>query len=304
MSERSGDDTFCTPDTTQSRVVLVDAELKKLANEYVEAWHQCNADWIEEHLPDLRARFLNQENAGNALIRAREYAAYVFKKGVSKVKLPLKPLSENLQLPIQTILPEIFSWPARDIAAATEEHDVKRGCDVEAAKLYLAIFDGTNFKRLVLEAAKTEITEERKTAFENLQRAHNALILYLRAMLKRSCNHIVKIRKDLTVEIDGRIVACKGAPRRALFSLALMRAMSPFKVTDFNNLFYGAGHCEGEPASEFTTAMRAAKTLLPGLDYESSKGLRSITGVHFVVLASDEQLKQSIVNAAGVGAAN
>ncbi len=290
----AADDIFCSPDNTPSQVVLVDAKLKKLASAFIDAWRQCDHDFIDQELPDLCARFLRTEDAAKALQQVKSFADYVFKKKAASLKLLKQVTNENLQLPARIILPEIFSWPAADIADSTNDHDVKRGCDVEAAKLYLAIFTGTDFKRLVL-ADPGSMSKERKQLLANVQAAQECLVAYLKSMVKQARQHIVKIGEDISIEIDGKTVETKGAAKRALLSLALMHGKSKFSTTEFSLIYYGANRTAGDAASEFTTAIRDAKKLVRNLSYESdNKGNRSVSGIYFVVQAADAQLKQAI----------
>ncbi len=202
---------------------------------------------------------------------------------------------QNLPLPGRVVLPEIFSYPAGDIAQSTKDYDVQRGCDVEAAKLYLAIFDGTHFKRLLLPKPANDESVERKLMWANLPKAHECLVNYLRAMVKQARRHVVKIGKDMAIEIDGETVETKGAAKRALLALALMRDKMNFSTAEFSHVFYGTVRPSGELASEFTTAIRDAKKLVRGLSYKSdNKGHRTVSGIYFAVLADDAQLKQSI----------
>ena len=91
---------------------------------------------------------------------------------------------------------------------------------------------------------------------------------------------IVKIGPDMSLEIDGKVVEIKRASVRALFSLALMRDKKSFTTAEFSKIYYGDKRTEGELASEFTTAIRDVKRLVPGLGYESdSKKQRTVSGV-------------------------
>ena len=164
---------------------------------------------------------------------------------------------------------------------------------MEAAKLFLAIFANPNFKRLVLEEVGILI-DERKKMLANIQRCHENLLPYLQAMLNRAHHHIVKIAQDMSLEVDGKNMEGSGAAVRAVIALACVRDEKWFLATDLNNLYYGT-HTEGEAASEFTTIIRGAKRLLPRLAYQSDhQGKRSISEVHFVVSATNQQLKQEL----------
>ena len=289
------EDTFCSPDNTPSQVVLVDDKLKKLASAYIDAWRQCDHEYIDQELPDLCARFLRTVDAATALQQVELFADYVFKKKAPSLKLLKQVANENLHLPARIILPEIFLWPATDIADSTNDHDIKRGCDVEAAKLYLDIFTSTHFKRLVLANSTGSVSKERKQLLANVQAAQECLVAYLKSMVKQTRRHVVKIGKDMAIEIDGETVETKGAAKRALLALALMRDKTNFSTTEFSHVYYGTGHTQGESASEFTTAIRDAKKLVPGLSYQSdNKGHRTVSGIYFVMQADDTQLKQSI----------
>lgn len=293
---------FCYPDTTVSKVVLVNADLKKVANEYQNAWHQCVIDVIEQELPDLCARFLRVEEAQTALNHARAFTDYLASKGVASLKLTTGVASQNLPLSVRIILPEIFYWPARDIVGSNRDYDVVRGCEVEAAELYLAIFTNTHFKRLVSEIASQGKDQQQKLLLTNTQKAHGCLLAFLREMLKQARRHIVKIGNDLSVEIDGQVSKAKGAGKRGLLALAVIRNKKTFSAAEFNDVFYGTTRSKGEVASEFTTAMRDVKKLLPGLGYESdNKGNRTVSEVFFVVQASDEELQQAIAELRGDG---
>ena len=289
------EDTFCSPDNTPSQVVLVDDKLKKLASAYIDAWRQCDHEYIDQELPDLCARFLRTVDAATALQQVELFADYVFKKKAPSLKLLKQVANENLHLPARIILPEIFLWPATDIADSTNDHDIKRGCDVEAAKLYLDIFTSTHFKRLVLANSTGSVSKERKQLLANVQAAQECLVAYLKSMVKQARQHIVKIGEDISIKIDGKTVETKGAAKRALLSLALMHGKSKFSTTEFSLIYYGANRTAGDAASEFTTAIRDAKKLVPSLSYESdNKGNRSVSGIYFVVQAADAQLKQAI----------
>ena len=102
------------------------------------------------------------------------------------------------------------------------------------------------------------------------------------------------------MEIDGRPVDLLGAGVRAVIGLALMQNKGWFSVTDFNDLLYGSKRTKGDPANEFTTAIRAVRRLLPQLGYKSDyKERRSISGVFFDVAASDAQLKEQLARMSG-----
>ena len=295
VKTKNVENTFCSSDDTPSQVVLVNADLKKLATAYIEAWHQCPLDVIEQELPDLCVRFLRAEGASLALQRVWAFVDYVTAKGLSIPLPPRAVAGQNLPLSGQVILPEFFSYPAGDIAQSTGAYDVQRGCDVEAAKLYLAIFDGTHFKRLLLQDTPADTSVERSMMWRNLTKAHECLLNYLRAMVKQARRHVVKIGGDLTIEIDGELAEPKTAAKRALLTLCLMRDRSSFTVQEFSDTFYGTDSSHGELHSEFTTAIRAVKKQLPGIEYTSDhQGGRSISNVCFVVEASDEQLRREI----------
>lgn len=286
-------ESFCTPDETKSQVVLVNDELKQLARNYTDAWLQINSEYVQQQLPDLCARFVRVENADEALRQVKAFRDYVHGSKASKIKLPTVASSENLPLPLGLVLPQIFFWPADDIAKSENDHDVKRGCDVEAAKLYLAIFERSQFKRLVLSDATPN--NERAELLAGVQRGQKHLVTYLQAMVQQAHPHIVKISAAVKVEVDCEQVEDRGAAKRAILALACLHNKASFTIDEFSRVFYGVKHTPGDLAKEFTTAVRAAKQLLPGLSYVSdNKGRRTIGGVHFVVLASSDRLQQSI----------
>ena len=266
-----------------------------MATAYIEAWHQCPLDVIEQELPDLCARFLRAEGASLALRRVQNFVDYVIGKGWSMPLPPRAVPGQHLPLSGRVILPEIFSIPAGDIALSTRDYDVQRGCDVEAAKLYLAIFEGTHFKRLLLQDTHAGTSVERRKMWRNLTKAHGCLLNYLRVMVKQARRHVVKVGADLTIEIDGELAEPKTAAKRALLTLCLMRSRTSFPVKEFSDIFYGADSAHGDFHSEFTTAIRAVKIPLPGIEYTSDNvGGRSIMNVCFVVEASDDQLRREI----------
>jgi len=225
---------------------------------------------------------------------------YLASKGVEKIELRAKATNENLPLSVKIVLPEIFTWPASDIAESKKAFEVKRGCDIEVAKLYLDIFTGTHFNRLISTIGKQSEDKNVRQMFENVKLAHERLIEYLLALVEEARPHIVKINPKMELEIDGKAAKAKGAAKRALLTLALMRDKNSFKAEDFNDTYYGTDRAKGDPASEFTTAIRDVRKLLPGLCYDSSgKGQRSVNGVYFIVQPSDDQLKEAIKNMLG-----
>ncbi|MEI8289779.1 MAG: hypothetical protein WCH99_09920 [Verrucomicrobiota bacterium] len=288
-------DTFCTPDTTKSQVVLVNPELKKLALNYTGAMVQINSEYVQQELPDLCARFMRVENATEALKQVKAFRDYVHGKKASKIKLPSVASSENLPLPLCLILPEIFYWPADDIIKSDKDHDVKRGCDVEAAKLYLAIFERSQFKRLVLSEAKPDKERAELTAW--VQQVQKNLVAYLKAMVQQAHPHIVKISAAMEVEVDGKLLEKSSAGKRALLVLALLRNKTSFTTAEFSKIFYG-DRKPGDLPAEFSTAIQDARKIVSGLKHASDhKGKRSVSGIYFVVEASEQQLKQTIADA-------
>ena len=288
-------DTFCTPDTTKSQVVLVNPELKELAQSYTDAMVKIDSEFVQQELHDLCARFMRVENAAEALKQIKAFRDYVHGKKAFLIKLPTVASSENLPLPLCLILPEIFYWPADDITNSDKDYDVKRGCDVEAAILYLAIFERNQFKRLVLSDLKPD--KERAELLASVQKAQKSLVAYLKAMVPAARQNIVKIRKDMTMEINGEVLEKSSAGKRALLTLALLRNKTSFTTAEFSKIFYG-DRKPGDLPAEFSTAIQDARKIVSGLKHASDhKGKRSVSGIYFVVEASEQQLKQAIKDA-------
>jgi len=86
----------------------------------------------------------------------------------------------------------------------------------------------------------------------------------------------------------------KSEGMRALLALALFRDRPEFTTEEFSKVFYG-DRTPGDFAAEFSTAIRDAKQIVPELKPDSDhRRNRTVSGIIFVVQASDQQLKQAI----------
>jgi len=250
-------------------------KLKKRASEFISALGLVDREALWEHgVSEVELKCVTARAAKKVLSKiAAFYKLGAVEKAVSFVRVPklTTPQGKNVIVPLDQFLPNWFDELAHDV-----ERTGLRIIEIEAklanaAGTFVRAYDN-NF---VVSATPSEIKEdaqapEKNEHFADVVTAHKTLLRFLEVIVSLASDnppHIIIIRDDFTVEIDGEVQQLTDGQMWALCALAIFRNRRLISHKEFM-LVYSNDQRELNK-QDVSNVLRTLRSVIPRFDYRS-----------------------------------
>ena len=286
------------PVAARTSEVWVTPELQLAAREFQISWDSPRWEALAEcELNTVAIKFKNSEDKKRFLGLLEDYVA-AYKSHLSTgTILPEGGATDDavVQMRIEFFLPEVFSEVVQDLvktrlAAIPLKDEVH-----ELAVLYLKAFVVPFVRADLVPDGEADISQ-----VESLERAlagsQTKLMGFLQLLvlaLPGKESHRVVLHAIDRFEIDGEEKVVKGAARRALLALVLMRSKSTFDVADFVRHYNGEKN-PADPRHDFDNAFKALRKVLPHIASQATEGKRTINNLQIRAEVSDQKIQEHL----------
>jgi hypothetical protein len=278
--------------------VWVTPELQAAAKQFDASWDRSHAEALAELDLQYVALKFNDTSTKQRFLAALKSFADLYQQHLSTAVPQPDGGDQNgvgVVVRVEFFRPDVFSEMVLDLAK-TDLHAVLTTQEIaELAERYYSAFS-IPFVRLDLRAAE----EIDRGVVDQLERAlaesHKLLVSFLKLLLSAlpsEQGHRVVVLDVNRIELDGEACEIKGAAKRALLSLALLRNKPLFNTKEFVRYYNG----EANPIDarhDFDNAMGALKMLLPRVSWTSDRGNRTVNHLQIRVEVADDTLKEHL----------
>ena len=201
----------------------------------------------------------------------------------------------SLAVRLEFFRPDIFSEIVQDVAK-TDLNSVTINPPVhELAKLYFAAFT-IPFVRMDLRVGEEMDAGDIESLRKTLAASQKSLVLFLKLLSKAlplENGHRVVVHAVNKIEVNGEVREIKGAAKRALLALVLLRDKPVFSTREFVQHYNGEKE-PADPRHDFDNAMKALRGVID-IDCKTiGEGNRTIKNLQVRTMIDDAEVKNHL----------
>ena len=278
--------------------VWVTSELQQAAQQFQNSWDRSQAAMLDEselHFGELK--FKDVATKKNFFAALKPFADTYKPHLSSNVVLPDEGEANGVMLAmrIEFFLPDFFSEIVQDVAKTDLTTVSIKPATHELAKLYFAAFTipFVRFDLQIDEGSDQGIVGKLEQSLSYAQKRLVDFLKLLLASLPLENGHRVVVHEVNKIEVNGELMEIKGAAKRALLTLVLLRDKPVFSTREFVQHYNGEPN-PAEPRHDFDNAIKALRGVLDIAYEKVGEGNRAIKNLQVRTMIDDAEVKNHL----------
>ena len=246
--------------------VWVTPELQQAAQNFDKSWGSSHHEaLIDQKIQFVELKFKDAATKKKFFAALKPFADCYKLHFSSGVVLPDEGEAKGViqAVRLEFFRPDIFSEIVQDVAKTDLDSVAIKPTDHELAKLYSAAFT-IPFVRMDLQVGEEVDAGDIESLRKTLAASQKSLVLFLELLLKAwplESGHRVVVHAVNKIEVNGELREIKGAAKRALLALVLLRDKPVFSTKEFVQHYNGETN-PAEPRHDFDNAMKALRGVI------------------------------------------